>query len=106
MKAMLECTPKDKGSGRMIIENGTLAGYPVFCTEFINYGADGQKSNAEYIAAGAFAYLAANQYGDARLIVDPYTAAGSDSVVVTLNTEWSLTTLRKEAFALYKTKEE
>jgi hypothetical protein len=50
--------------------------------------------------------LAANQYGDARLIVDPYTAAGSDSVVVTLNTEWSLTTLRKEAFALYKTKEE
>lgn len=104
MKAELESTPKDAGSGRMIIENGTIAGYPVFCTNFINYGADGTKSSAEYIAAGAFAYLAANQYGEARLIVDPYTGAGSDKIIVTLNTEWSLTTLRSEAFALYKTK--
>jgi HK97 family phage major capsid protein len=104
MKAELESTPKDAGSGRMIIENGTIAGYPVFCTNFINYGADGSKADVEYIAAGAFAYLAANQYGDARLIVDPYTGAGSDKIIVTLNTEWSLTTLRSEAFALYKTK--
>ena len=104
MKATLEATPIDAGSGRMIIENGTISGYPVFTTEFINYGDDKVKANVEYIAAGCFAYLAVNQYGDLRLIVDPYSKAKADSVVITLNSDWSMTTLRKEAFALYSTK--
>lgn len=103
MKATLEATPIDAGSGRMIIENGTIAGYPVFCTEFINYTSGKVEANKEYIAAGCFAYLAVNQYGDLRMIVDPYSKAKSDSVVITLNSDWSMTTLRNEAFALYKT---
>lgn len=103
MKALLEATPIDAGSGRMIVENDKVAGYPVYCTEYINYGKDKTKAGEEYIGAGVWAYLAANQHGDVRMIVDPYTAAGEDSVVVTLNSDWSLTTLEKSAFALYKT---
>jgi HK97 family phage major capsid protein len=103
MKAILEATPVDAGSGRMIVENDKVAGYPVYCTEYINYGKDKTKAGEEYIGAGVWAYLAANQHGDVRMIVDPYTAAGEDSVVVTLNSDWSLTTLEKSAFALYKT---
>lgn len=103
MKATLEATPIDAGSGRMIVENGTINGYPVFTTEFINYGSGGDKAGVEYIAAGCFGYLAVNQYGDLRVVVDPYTRAKEDIVQVTINSDWSMTTLREEAFALYKT---
>ena len=103
MKSILEATPIDVGSGRMIIENGTIKGYPVFTTEFINYGSNKEKAGVEYIAAGCFGYLALNQYGDLRIVVNPYSRAGEDIVEVTINGDWSLTTLRPEAFALYKT---
>lgn len=103
MKAILEATPIDAGSGRMIVENGTIKGYPVFTTEYINYGSDKNKAAVEYVAAGCFGYLAANQYGDLRIVVNPYSRAKDDIVEVTINGDWSITTLRIEAFALYKT---
>lgn len=103
MKAILEATPVDAGSGRMTIENGTIKGYPVFTTEYINYGSNSEKANVEYVAAGCFGYLVLNQYGDLRIVVNPYSRAGEDIVEVTINGDWSLTTLRSEAFALYKT---
>lgn len=103
MKAVLEATSIDAGSGRMIVENGTINGYPVFTTEYINYGSDKTKAGVEYIAAGCFGYLPVNQYGDLRVVVDPYTRAKEDIVQVTINSDWSMTTLRPEAFALYKT---
>lgn len=105
MKAALEATPIDAGSGRMIVENGTINGYPVFTTEYINYGSNKSKADVEYIAAGCFGYLAVNQYGELRVVVDPYTRAKEDIVQVTINSDWSMTTLRTEAFALYKTTE-
>lgn len=104
MKAKLEATSVDAGSGKMIIENGRIAGaYPVFTTEYINYGSNKTKAGEEYIAAGVFAYLPLNQHGELRMVVDPYTQAKKDCVVITLNSDWSMTTLRKEAFALGKT---
>ena len=103
MKATLEATPIDAGSGRMVIENGTIAGYPVFTTAYINYGSDKSKADVQYVAAGVYTYLAVNQYGELRMVVDPYTKAKKDEVVITLNSDWSMTTLRSEAFALYKT---
>ena len=103
MKSILEATPIDAGSGRMIVENGAINGYPVYTTEFINYGSDKSKAAVEYIAAGCFGYLPVNQYGELRVVVDPYTRAKEDIVQVTINSDWSMTTLRSEAFALYKT---
>lgn len=103
MKSILEATPVDAGSGRMIIENGTIKGYPVFTTEYINYGSNKEKAGVEYIAAGCFGYLALNQYGDLRIVVNPYSRTDEDIVEITINGDWSLTTLRPEAFALYKT---
>lgn len=103
MKSALEATPIDAGSGRMIVENGAINGYPVFTTEFINYGSDKTKAGEEYIAAGCYGYLPVNQYGELRVVVDPYSRAKEDIVQVTINGDWSITTLRPEAFALYKT---
>lgn len=117
MKASLEATPRDAGSGLMICENDKIAGYPVFCTEYINYGAAKQvdevdkysgknadkASGGEYIGAGVWLYQVLGQFGDFRFVIDPYTKAGSDEVVFILNSDWSSTTLRKEAFVLKKT---
>jgi hypothetical protein len=105
MKSILEATPIDAGSGRMIVENGTINGYPVFTTEFINYGSNKQKAeDVEYIGAGCWGYLPINQYDELRVIVDPYTRAKEDIVQITINGEWSITTLRNQAFALGVTK--
>lgn len=101
-KAMLETTPKDAGSGRFICENGTVDGDPVFVTEYINTKTDGTQDTTEHIGMGVFSYLAANQHGDARLVVDPYTLAANNEIKVTLNTRWSETILRSEAFACYE----
>ena len=104
MKSQLEATPIDEGSGRMVVENGAIAGYPVFTTEYINYGSNKEKvEGVEYIAVGCFGYLPVNQYGELRVIVDPYTRAKEDIIQITINSDWSITTLRSQAFALGKT---
>ena len=104
MKSQLEATPIDEGSGRMIVENGAIVGYPVFTTEYINYGSNKEKvEGVEYIAAGCFGYLPVNQYGELRVIVDPYTRAKEDIIQITISSDWSITTLRSQAFALGKT---
>lgn len=115
MKATLEATPRDAGSGLMIVENDRIAGYPVFCTEYINYGAGVQvggvnkysgkssvKADQEYVGAGVWAYQVLGQFGDFRFVTDPYTLASKDQVKFTLNSDWASTTLRNEAFILKK----
>ena len=117
MKATLEATPRDPGSGLMICEGDKIGGYPVFCTEYINYGAakqvdsvdkyngkDAEKASEEHIGAGIWAYQVLGQFGDFRFITDPYTLSGKDQVKFTLNSDWSSTTLRPEAFVLKKCK--
>ena len=105
MKSILEATPIDAGSGRMIVENGAINGYPVFTTEFINYGSNKQKAeDVEYIGAGCWGYLPVNQYDELRVIVDPYSRAKEDIIQITINGDWSITTLRTQAFALGVTK--
>lgn len=99
-KAMLECTPIDEGSGRMVIENGMIAGVPVKCTNYINSGSN------TYVGFGCFGYLPLQGFGDMRFVIDPYTKAKNDSVVLTLNEDWAATVLREEAFILGKCKAE
>lgn len=91
-KAELEATPKDKGSGIMCIEGGTLCGLPVFCSEHIGEG---------NIGLGDMTYQVCGQFGDFSLIVDPYTGADAGIVRFWLNADFGTATLRPEAFALY-----
>lgn len=95
-KAILETTPVDPGSGRMIVENGTIAGIPVFCTNYIN------TEESTFIGFGCWGYEPLQGFGATSFVVDPYTKAKSNSVVLTLNGDYAMTTLRKEAFTLGK----
>lgn len=94
LKSELEATPRDEGSGLMVVENGMIAGIPVFCTNEID------TDSASYVGFGIWSNELLGQFGDMRYIVDPTSLADEDSIKHTLNGEWSMTTVRKEAFVL------
>lgn len=87
--AILEATPRDTRSGLMIIEDGKIGGFPVF-----------QTSHIDGIGFGVWGLEPLGQFGDIRFIVDPYSKAGADVTKLTVNADWSMSTLRKEAFVL------
>lgn len=91
-KAMLEATPKDAGSGIMVVENDRLCGLPVYCTPFIGEGR---------VCLGDWRYQVCGQFGTPRFIVDPYTGAQRDMTKLVLNTDYGTATLRPDAFELY-----
>lgn len=89
----LKSTPLKEGHQKMIIEDRMMNGYPVLVTDHVEGG---------LILFGVFGYVVVSQFGGARLVVDPITLAKKDSVQFTLNTEYDITVLRKEAFACLK----
>lgn len=94
-KAELEATPKDAGSGIMLIEDDKLCGLPVFTSSHIGEG---------NVGLGDFTYQVCGQFGDFYLVVDPYTGGDSNIVNFWLNADFGTAKLRKEAFALVKKK--
>lgn len=91
MKAELEDTKVDAGSGRFVCENDTILGYPVFCTPEIGEG---------NVGFGDWSYQAAGFFGQTSLIVDPYTLARQNATDFVLNAHFATVTLRKDAFVL------
>ena len=87
--AELESTPRDAGSGKMVIENGNLNGFPVFVTEYVGEGV---------LGFGVFSYELVGQFGKTRLIYDPYTGAKKNLVYFVFNSDFDMLTLRTEAF--------
>ena len=92
-KAELEATPKDAGSGIMVIENDRLCGLPVFCSHFIGN---------DYIGLGDWIYQLCGLFDQISMIVDPYTLAGKDQVRFIINANYGTATYRPDAFALAK----
>lgn len=95
-KGELESTERTVGSGRMIVENNSIAGVPIFTTNYIN-----DEENT-FIGFGYWGYEPLQGFGQMRFVIDPYTGATSDSVRLTLNADWAMVTLREEAFVLGK----
>lgn len=91
----LRATPKGAGGGRMVLEDGMIDGIPVFETNYINEG-----RNQNFVGFGYWRYEAAGQFGNLRMIVDPYNGAAEDCVIITVNGDYSMTALRPEAFSL------
>lgn len=95
MKAILEATPKDAGSGIMVCENDTIAGLPVYCSHYIGEG---------FVGLGDWRYQPMGMFGDISFIVDPYSQARKDAVDFVLNVNYGTATLNADAFALGKCK--
>ena len=95
MKAELEDTKVDAGSGRFVCENDLILGYPVFTTPEIGEG---------NVGFGDWSYQAAGFFGTMSLIVDPYTLARQNATDFVLNAHFATATLRQEAFVLGRKK--
>lgn len=91
MQGKLKTTPIDLNGDNMILQNGEMNGYPVIVSNYMD---------EDSIGFGFFEYSVVSQFGDMNLIFDPYTQASSNEVVFVANSEFDITVLRPEAFAL------
>lgn len=87
--ADLETTPRDAGSGLMVVEKDKLNGYPVFMTEYVG---------DDFLGFGVFSYMLCGQFGKMRMTFDPYTGAGKNLVYFVFNSDYDMLALRPEAF--------
>ena len=114
-EAKLKATPKIAGAaGGFVVENGLCAGYPYIVTHYLNTKLDSNNklvpTSGKSIGIGYFEWLALQQHGDVRMVIDPITLADRNVTRVILNTAWSITDLSvyinganntTQAFALY-----
>jgi len=95
-EAELKATPKFQYSSEPIVAGGLCAGYPYIVTHFLNTKLSGTKlvpTDKKYIGFGYFEWLAVQQHGEVRMVVDPVTLADKGITRVILNTAWSFTDL-------------
>ena len=119
-EAELKATPKIAGAaGGFVIENGKCAGYNYVVSHYINTTLSGSSlvaTSDRFIGIGYFEWLAVQQHGDVRFVIDPITLADKNVTRLILNTAYSVTDLSTringgvkvndeyvtQAFALYK----
>ena len=97
-EAELKATPKLAGAAAgFVVENGLCAGYPYIVTHYLNTTLDGNNklvpTQTKCIGIGYFEWLAVQQHGDVRFVVDPLTLADKNVTRLILNTAWSVTDL-------------
>ena len=93
MRGRLKTKPVEAGNPAMVLTGNEMNGYPVVTSNLIP---------ADYIGFGFFEYAVMSQFGDFSLVVDPYTLATKNEIRFTGNSEFDITVLRPEAFALGK----
>ena len=91
---LLKSTPIEKGNPQMILQNGMMNGYPVIETTCMPEDA---------ILFGVLSYAVLAHHGSGDRFFAQYNGK-NDRVDFTLNGDYSLTVLRKEAFAALKRK--
>ena len=118
-EATLKATERGKNTSAYVIENGKCSGYDYVVSHFINtkLHTDGKTlvpTDDKFLAIGYFDYLAVQQHGQVRLVIDATSkqVAVKNETAVILNTAFSLTDLSvklnkkggttTQAFALYK----
>lgn len=96
MAAELSVTPIVEGGSRMILEDGKIAGVPVFETEYIEHGNTNiDTKGAKYVAFGRWSDAVVAQFGAARVVVDSTSAAAgsADGTYVIVNADYDMVSL-------------
>ena len=91
-EAELKTTPIDVGSGRMVLENGTMNGFPVLVSNAVE----------GYIGFGVFSNFLIQKVGNPDLVVDNLSRSKENITEINFNDNVALQTIRKEAFAVMK----
>lgn len=91
MRGRLKTKPIEAGNPAMVLVGNEMNGYPVITSNLIP---------ADYVGFGFFEYAVLSQFGEFSLVVDPYTLATKNEIRFTGNSDFDITVLRPEAFAL------
>ena len=89
MEAELKSTPKDAGSGLMVLENGIMNGYPVLVSNAVQ----------NYIGFGVFSNFLIQKVGTPDLVVDNLSRSKENITEVNFNDNIAMQVIRQEAFA-------
>lgn len=105
MYTELESTPKVANGEQMILVDGKIGGVPVFVTEEIECtGKSGGKStynvSPKHVGFGRFSDVKVGQFGQFKLIINPYTGDSADITRITVNAHWAVDTLRRGSFVI------
>lgn len=92
IEAELKTTPLDAGSGRMVLENGTMNGYPVLVSNAVS----------GYIGFGVFSNFLIQKVGNPDLVVDNLSRSKENITEINFNDNVALQVIRPEAFAVMK----
>ncbi len=92
VEAELKTTPIDTGSGRMVLENGTMNGFPVLVSNAVE----------GYIGFGVFSNFLIQKVGNPDLVVDNLSRSKENITEINFNDNIALQVIRKEAFAVMK----
>ena len=102
----LKVTPMDAGSGIMLLgPDSKILGVPVIANNAINRATQNGALSGNAIGLGNFAAMPVMQHGSVRLSIDDSSAyaADTDEVIITINTDFSMTVLKDaaDAFVVY-----
>lgn len=92
VEAELKTTPIDAGSGRMVLENGTMNGFPVLVSNAVS----------GYIGFGIFSNFLIQKVGTPDMVVDNLSRSKENITEINFNDNIALQVIRKEAFAVMK----
>lgn len=92
IEAELKTTPLDAGSGRMVLENGTMNGFPVLVSNAVE----------GYIGFGVFSNFLIQKVGNPDLVVDNLSRSKENITEINFNDNVALQVIRPEAFAVMK----
>ena len=91
-EAELKTTPVDAGSGRMVLENGTMNGFPVLVSNAVS----------GYIGFGVFSNFLIQKVGNPDMVVDNLSRSKENITEINFNDNIALQVIRPEAFAVMK----
>jgi HK97 family phage major capsid protein len=101
VKAKLKTTKMDAGSGVFVWPHNenNINGYPVGVSNLVPSNLEKTATDLSAIIFGDWSELMIGQWGGLDLIVDPYSGAKNNKIVITTNSFWDVQTLWPEKFA-------
>lgn len=94
--ALLKALSLDSGSGRFVMENNTIEGYPVITSTLIPNDIATDKN---LILFGNFDHLVIANWGGVDIMVDPYTKSEFGNIRIVANSYWDADVIHARSFA-------
>ena len=94
--ALLKALAMDSGSGRFVMENNVIEGYPVITSTLIPNDIATDKN---LILFGNFDHLVIANWGGVDIMVDQYTKSEFGNIRIVANSYWDADVIHARSFA-------